>query len=228
MLGPITDGDAERVGAFLNQHLNQRITPQGWAEALLPSWQVDAPNHGFMLVADGEVVGAQLGLLFRTAHGKWGRADLQSCRLLRARGLSQPEPAGCSRQCCRSAPIASPTCRPAAMSDRSICGLGFRKLDTATALVFNLPWPSWAGGTQLITDPKTIAATLTGRGPRYLSRSSGRPGGPSSGGDPRRRALLRDLQERPAQGPSPVRHPAACGQSGAFQAGSATASSAIC
>lgn len=161
VLGPITHRDAERVGAFLNQHLNQRISPKGWAEALQPSWQVNAPNHGFMLVAGNEVVGAQLAFYSerRTAHGLEPICNLaafcvredyrnQSLRLLKA-VLSQ---------------------RAYSFTDLSPSGnvrplnlrLGFRKLDTATALVFNLPRPSWRGGTRLITDPKTIAATLIG------------------------------------------------------------------
>jgi hypothetical protein len=41
--------------------------------------------------------------------------------------------------------------------------LGFRSLETTTALVPNLPWPSWPGRATITSDPSVIERTLTGR-----------------------------------------------------------------
>jgi hypothetical protein len=39
--------------------------------------------------------------------------------------------------------------------------LGFESLDTSTALIPNLPWPSWPGRTSISSDPSVIQATLS-------------------------------------------------------------------
>ncbi|MBC2931412.1 hypothetical protein [Nocardioides sp. zg-1228] len=57
---PITSRDLPEVGRFLHQHLNARVAPQQWVEALAVPWLVDQPNHGYHLRQDGQVVGAYL------------------------------------------------------------------------------------------------------------------------------------------------------------------------
>jgi hypothetical protein len=57
---PIEDDALLRVGEFLHRELNQRVSAAAWASAAVPPWPVDAPNRGYMLEADGRVVGAHL------------------------------------------------------------------------------------------------------------------------------------------------------------------------
>ncbi len=54
---PIKTEDLQRVCHFYHTHLNQKISPQMWRQAFDQPWIASPPNHGFMLVANGEVVG---------------------------------------------------------------------------------------------------------------------------------------------------------------------------
>jgi hypothetical protein len=59
-LAPVRPTDVAEVGAFLHAHLNARLSADQWAASILPSWPVSSPNHGFLLRADGDIVGVQL------------------------------------------------------------------------------------------------------------------------------------------------------------------------
>ncbi|MDB5540172.1 MAG: hypothetical protein JWQ89_1899, partial [Devosia sp.] len=160
-LKPIRRSDAQRVGLFLNQHLNAHISAEAWADAITPKWQVDAPNHGYMLTAAGVIVGVQLAFYSerQTEEGPVRICNLaafcvredhrmQSVRLLKAL-LSQKG---------YSFTDLSPSGNVRPLNIR----LGFQQLDTATALVPNVAWPLWPTRTRLIADLATIATTLTG------------------------------------------------------------------
>ena len=62
-MSAITTADLDRVGAFLHQNLNARISSRKWAAAAFVPWSVDAPNHGFMLLDGSDIVGVYLALL---------------------------------------------------------------------------------------------------------------------------------------------------------------------
>ena len=59
-VSPISGADVGAVADFLHTNLNARVTAEAWARAMDVPWKVDAPNHGFMLVEDGAVIGAYL------------------------------------------------------------------------------------------------------------------------------------------------------------------------
>lgn len=156
-MAPITPGDVPDVAAFLHRHLNERISAAAWARSIVPPWSSPAPNHGFHLRADGEVVGAALAFYSKrdlggTARlvcnlGAWCVSDehrAQGVRLLRAllsqRGYDFTD--------------LSPSGNVVALNER----LGFTHLDTTTALVPNLPWPS--RGVRVVTDPGRIRRLL--------------------------------------------------------------------
>jgi hypothetical protein len=158
-LRPIGVGDSQRVGQFLNSHLNGRVSAADWAAAMTPPWQVEAPNHGYMLVAGGEVVGVQLAFYSerQTPSGPERFCNvaafcvlehyrMHSLRLLRA-VLSQSG---------YSFTDLSPSGSVRPLNLR----LGFLPLDTATALVPNIVWPLWPTGTRLVADPAAIEAML--------------------------------------------------------------------
>lgn len=159
---PINDQDAARVGAFLHSHLNPRVPADHWARSMRVPWSVDRPNAGFMLVDDGAVVGAHLA--FYSEREIDGRRErfcnlgawcvlpahrVDGLRLLKAL-LAQDG---------YHFTDLSPSGNVIALNRR----LRFRELDTSTALVPNLPWPSWPGRTRISTDPALIERTLTGR-----------------------------------------------------------------
>lgn len=158
---PITDADRRPVAAFLHAHLSDRITADAWARYLVVPWKVDAPNHGFQLLDGDAVVGVYLAFYSeRTIDGR----PVRFCNL----------GAWCVRSEYRFAGIRllkallaqegyhftdlSPSGNVVPLNSR----LKFRFLDTTTALVPNLPWPSWPRRRAISSDPAVIEATLTG------------------------------------------------------------------
>ena len=159
---PITDADVRRVGEFLHVHLNRRVTADQWARAINVPWAVDKPNNGFMLLDDDVVVGAQLA--FYSERTIAGRSEafcnlgawcvlpgyrFHSLRLLKA-VLAQPG---------YHFTDLSPSGNVVEVNGM----LNFHSLDAATALVPNIPWPSWPGRYVISSDPGLIGRTLTGR-----------------------------------------------------------------
>jgi hypothetical protein len=138
------------------------VAAESWAEAMHVPWTVDAPNHGFMLVEDGAVVGAYLA--FYSAREIAGRMErfcnlgawcvrpdrrLHSVKLLKAL-LAQEG---------YHFTDLSPSGNVVPLNSR----LRFQFLDTTTALVPNLPWPSRPWRDVITADPAVIVSTLTGR-----------------------------------------------------------------
>lgn len=158
---PITPADVPAVAEFLHRHLNQRLAPAAWAQAVSVPWKVDAPNAGFLLRADDRVVGACLAFYSDRAVGD--RTDrfcnlgawcvhpdyrFHALRLLKA-VLAQEG---------YHFTDLSPSGSVPAINER----LGFQHLDTTTAVVPNLPWPGWPGRGTVSADPQVIDATLRG------------------------------------------------------------------
>jgi hypothetical protein len=159
---PITDADVRPVAEFLHAHLNARVPAESWAEAMRVPWQVDAPNHGFALFDDADaVVGVYLA--FYSTRQIDGRTErfcnlgawcvlpgqrLHSVKLLKAL-LAQDG---------YHFTDLSPSGNVVPLNTR----LKFRFLDTTTALMPNLPWPSLPGRYRISSDPAVLEATLTG------------------------------------------------------------------
>ena len=159
---PITLADAQRVGEFLNTHLNARVTADGWARSLHVPWSVDQPNAGFMLLdEDGEIAGAHLA--FYSDREISGRTErfcnlgafcvleqhrFHSLRLLKAL-LAQDG---------YHFTDLSPSGNVVKLNER----LRFRSLDTSGALLPNLPWPSLPRRGAISSDPAVLEQTLTG------------------------------------------------------------------
>lgn len=161
-VAPIGAEQLPEVGDFLHRHLNRRVPPERWAQMAVPTWQVDAPNHGFVLRRDDEVVGAYLAFYSdREIRGRterfcnlaaWcvreeHRAD--GVRLLRA----------LLRQKGYHFTDLSPSGNVVAINER----LGFARLDTTTALVPNTRWPVASRGARIVSDPDEVASLLSGR-----------------------------------------------------------------
>ena len=159
---PITATDTRRVAEFLHAHLNERVAVDHWAHALDPPWAVERPNAGFMLLDGDAVVGVQLAFYAeRTIDGRqepfcnlgaWcvlPAYRFHSLRLLKAilgqEGYHFTD--------------LSPNGDVVGINTR----LSFRFLDTTTALVPNLPWPTLPGRNTISSDPALIERTLTGR-----------------------------------------------------------------
>jgi hypothetical protein len=160
-LRPITEDDAPRVGEFLHTHMNARVAPEHWSRALDVPWAVDRPNAGFMLLDGDEIVGAHLA--FYSERLIEGRRE-RFCNL--AAWCVRPEYRFHSLRLLKALVAQegyhftdfSPSGNVVGVNSR----LGFRSLDTTTALVPNLPWPSWPGRGAITSDRAAIERTLTG------------------------------------------------------------------
>jgi hypothetical protein len=159
-LAPITRGDVPRVAAFLHRHLDDAVSVDRWTRAIAVPWS-DA--FGFMLVDDGDVVGAQLA--WRSQRTIAGREEpfcnLGSWCVLpehRTHSLRLVRAALADRDCHYT--DLTPRPEVVAINER----LGFRHLDTTTLLVPNLPW---RGAGNVTDDPAILERTLTG-GPRQI------------------------------------------------------------
>jgi len=158
---PILPGDLAEVALFLHRELNSRLSPETWQRAIRPCWPVEAPNHGYMLMAGGQVVGVQLAFYAdRVIDGRperfcnvaaWCVAPAyraHGVRLLTAL-LAQKD---------RTFTDLSPSGNVVPLNRR----LNFQMLDTASSLVVNWPWPL-SGGVRILSDRAQIEARLEGR-----------------------------------------------------------------
>ncbi|MGP2493866.1 hypothetical protein ACTDI4_19830 [Mesorhizobium sp. PUT5] len=158
---PILPGDLAEVALFLHRELNSRLSPEAWQRAIRPCWPVEAPNHGYMLMAGGQVVGVQLAFYAdRVIDGRperfcnvaaWCVAPAyraHGVRLLTAL-LAQKD---------RTFTDLSPSGNVVPLNRR----LNFQTLDTASSLIVNWPWPL-SGGVRILSDRAQIEARLEGR-----------------------------------------------------------------
>jgi hypothetical protein len=158
----IDDAQMPAVGRFLNKHLNQRVPAEAWVRAVQVPWKVDAPNYGFLLRDERRVVGAYLAFYSERMIdgareefcnlGAWCVLPdyrLHSLRLLKAL-LAQDG---------YSFTDLSPSGTVVPLNER----LKFRFLDTSTAMLPGLPWPSVPGRVKIVTDPAVIERSLSGR-----------------------------------------------------------------
>jgi hypothetical protein len=148
------------VSEFLSVHLDNTLTAEQWARSLRPTWTTSHPDHGFLLEADGLIVGVYAAL-YSEAGGPDRNIAVcnlaawcvlhdfrqHSLRLVRAM-LAQRD---------RLLTDLSPSGTVVPLNER----LGFRHLDTAGAIAVNLPLPM-RRGIRLVTGRPDIEAVLTG------------------------------------------------------------------
>ena len=166
----IVRDDLPQVGSFLHANLNRRLSAAAWAASILPPWEgttrAAEGGYGYLLEAAGTLVGVQLVFSSRRDLGS-GPVTIrnlgalcvlttyrnQSVRLLRAALAGRDS----------HLTDLSPSGAVVPLNQR----LGFRQLDTATALVPALQGRTSSRGsrgrTHVITDPHRIALHLSGR-----------------------------------------------------------------
>jgi hypothetical protein len=157
---PITDADVRTVAEFLHHEMSSGVSAADWRRAMTPPWDVEQPNHGYLLRANGHVVGAYLAFYSERvidghpqricSLGAWCVAEdhrASGLRLLRSL-LRQPG---------YTFTDLSPSGNVVPLNTR----LGFSHLDTTTALVPNLPWPVRSRGVRLVHAPDEIEGLLS-------------------------------------------------------------------
>jgi hypothetical protein len=166
---PISDGDLPEVGRFLGENFPPDTGPDQWAQAWRQSVNLPdsgAPNHGMLLRAGGVVVGAYPAVYStRVIDGRQERFcnlavwyvdpayRFHAIRMLRAL-LDQP-----GWHFTDLTPIPG--------VQKLNARLGFNYLNTDTALVPNLPWPTRPGRIRVYDRAAEIEAVLTGADLRY-------------------------------------------------------------
>jgi hypothetical protein len=161
-VNPITDADVRAVAEFLHREMGSEISVADWHRAMTPRWDVEQPNHGYLLRTNGHVVGAYLALYSERVidgrpHricnlGAWCVADehrTTGLRMLRSL-LRQRE---------YTFTDLTPNGNVVALNTR----LGFAPLDTTTVLVPNLPWPMRSSGVRVVDTPTDIDEMLSER-----------------------------------------------------------------
>lgn len=154
---PITGDDAAAAAAFLHRELNPRVSPEAWMGLFRPSWADNGPNHGFHLqTPDGTIVGVYAAVY--SMRGGVAICNLAAFCVLepyRAQGLRLIRTLLAQKGLVFT--DLSPSGNVVAMNER----LGFRRLDTSTRLLANIPGRV-ERGTRVTSDPATLAATLVG------------------------------------------------------------------
>ena len=162
----ITDADVPAVAAFFHEHLNSAVSAADWASVMRTTWAADAPNHGFFMTigsegSDERVVGAHAAIY---SDREIGGKRVRVCNLAAWCVLEEHRFAGLRllqsllKQDGYEFTDMSPSGNAVPLLER----LGFHHLDTSTAVVPNLPWPSIPGRITVSSDPAVIAAALDG------------------------------------------------------------------
>jgi len=156
---PVTAANLAEFAAFLHQHLNSAISPEGWQRGLRTTWAADAPNHGFLVRDAGAVVGG-IGAFYadRLIDGKTERF----CNITSWCVLDSHRPQSMRLA---MAVIAQPGYHFTDFSPTQVVGatlrfLKFQPLDERQVLLPNLPWLPL--GARVLTDPAQITAALQG------------------------------------------------------------------
>ncbi|MCR2785001.1 MULTISPECIES: hypothetical protein [unclassified Microbacterium] len=158
---PIQDEDAGDVAQFLHENLNARVPRDAWLAMLQPPWRSAGPDHGRMLLVDGRLVGVYAAVYSKR---EVGGTEVALCNLA-AFCVLEPHRTHALRllrsllsQRSFVFTDLSPSGNVVAMNER----LGFRRLDTSTRLVVNVPRPTPLG---IIISDDSADLKRTLRGP---------------------------------------------------------------
>lgn len=160
VLEPIRREDTWAVADFLRRHAGSKATTPEWAAAIVPTWSIESPNHGYQLRRAGEIVGVQVAVYSRREIA--GTAE-DFCNL----GVQSVLPAVADQGVRLLRALLDQ--RGYTFTDLSSTGeileleaeLGFVRVEDDLLLVPNLPL-SRPQGTRIISDPDAIGDLLDG------------------------------------------------------------------
>ena len=158
---PIRDEDLLDFCRFLTQHLSAERSPEDWAQAFRQDWGVAKPNNGFMLRAEGRIVGG-IGAIYseRAIRGKPERfCNITSWCVLEAYRAQSMRLA--------MAVVSQPgfhftDLTPTEVVSKTLQFLKFKPMNERHALWPNLPWPfARFAGVKIVADFDEIERVLS-------------------------------------------------------------------
>jgi hypothetical protein len=173
-LGPIRDDDLPEVAAYWHANLNPSIPPETWVAAFSHHWMPGKPNNGFMLRADGKLVGT-LGAIY--SEQLVGDERRNFCNLTslvvdegyRARSMDL------LAACLRQKELCFTNFTPTAAVAKMLRLLRFTELGGDEYIVPHLPVPPAAMKLTVLTRQEELDRQLTGNAARLWRDHRGIP-----------------------------------------------------
>ncbi len=172
---PITAADLPRIAAYWHANLNADIPVPAWIGALQHEWLPNPPNHGFKLLADGELVGT-LGAIYsrQTINGE----PVDFCNLTslvvghahRARSMDLLS------ACLSQKQFRFTNFTPTPAVAKMLRLFRFRELPSNERVVFNAPLPAFAIGLGVMTSPSEMPDEIPDETGRLWRDHIGLPG----------------------------------------------------
>ena len=149
---PITATDLPRIAAYWHANLNADISVPAWIGALRHDWLANPPNHGFQLLADGELVGT-LGAIYsrQTINGE--PVDFCNLTSLVVEHAHRARSMDLLSACLSQKQFRFTNFTPTPAVAKMLRLFRFRDLPSNERVVFNLPLPAFAMGLGVMTSP---------------------------------------------------------------------------
>jgi hypothetical protein len=164
-LTPISDADLPEIVEYWHHNLNRSIRPATWTEGFSHPWMPEKPNNGFMLRADGKLVGTLGAIYSEQVFGAERRNFLNLTSLVvdepyRARSMDLL--AACLRQ--KNLCFTNFTPTPAVA--RMLRLLRFSELPSEEYIIPHLPVPPAAMKLRALNRAADLDQRLTGNAAR--------------------------------------------------------------
>ena len=162
---PIRDEDLPEVVSYWHDSLNRTISHAKWKAAFGHRWMPNQPNNGFMLRADGRLVGT-LGAIY--SEQLIGTARLNFCNLtsLVLDERYRPRSMDLLAACLRQKDLCFTNFTPTAAVAKMLRLLRFSELRGDEYIVPHLPMPPAMMKLKVLMRPEQLDATLQGEAAR--------------------------------------------------------------
>lgn len=171
-LRPIAESDIADVAVFLREHMNGRFSTEDWQRGLRASWYEKAPNYGFMLRTEKEVVGVICALYSEQ------EIDGETTLICNPHSWCVLEPYRA-----RSVSLVLSVIRQEGMhfsmyspnkdGEEIFAYLGFQPLERATNIVANIPTPWFSHSLTASSSVDSALDKLTARDSRCVTDHRG-------------------------------------------------------
>jgi hypothetical protein len=171
---PIETADLPAIATYWQANLNAAIPQQTWIDAFRHDWLPDPPNHGFKLLADGELVGT-LGAIYSRQTIGGAPADFCNLTSLVVEDAYRARSMDLISACLSQKQFRFTNFTPTQSVAKMLRLFRFQELPSGERLVFNPPIPALALGLRAIERPEKLAEVLTGDAARLWHDHRGLP-----------------------------------------------------